>query len=139
MNAHISERTLREIYLKGYEIAIRKARPQAIMTGHNLVNGVNAAESRDLLIAASREEWGFDGLVMTDWGTTTKAGQKTKYGPSDCDSCIRAGTDLIMPGSKEDLREIISAVQSGRLSRRDLRWSAWNILRVMQRLYQEVC
>ena len=44
-----------------------------------------------------------------------------------------------MPGSKEDLREIISAVQSGRLSRRDLRWSAWNILRVMQRLYQEVC
>ena len=117
MNAHISERTLREIYLKGYEIAIRKARPQAIMTGHNLVNGVNAAESRDLLIAASREEWGFDGLVMTDWGTTTKAGQKTKYGPSDCDSCIRAGTDLIMPGSKEDLREIISAVQSGRLSR----------------------
>lgn len=139
MNAHVSERALREIYLKGYEIAIRKARPQAIMTGHNLVNGVNAAESCDLLTAASREEWGFDGLVMTDWGTTTKAGQKTKYGPSDCDSCIRAGTDLIMPGSKEDLREIISAVQSGRLSRRDLRWSAWNILRVMQRLYQEVC
>jgi beta-glucosidase-like glycosyl hydrolase len=131
MNAHVSERALREIYLRGYEIAVRRAKPMAIMTGHNLINGVNAAESYDILTAAAREEWGFDGLVMTDWGTTTKTAEQRKYSPSNCDTCIRAGTDLIMPGSKEDLQEIRAALAQGTLSVDNLYWCAVNILRVL--------
>lgn len=130
MNARISQRALREVYLKGYQIAVQAAHPMAIMTGHNLVNGVNAAESYDLLTTAAREEWGFNGLVMTDWGTTNKTGEKRKYGPSDCDTCIRAGTDLMMPGSRTDVEEILTALERGGLLLRDLRWCASNVLRV---------
>lgn len=136
MNAHISERALREIYLKGYEIAVRNAHPLAIMTGHNLINGVNAAESYDILTSAAREEWGFEGLVMTDWGTTTKNKKKRKYGPSDCETCIRAGTDLIMPGSNEDLEEIRTALAQGRLAISDLRWCASNVLKVIKNIME---
>ena len=137
MNAQVSERALREIYLKGYEIAVKQAHPCAIMTGHNLVNGVNAAESYDLLTAAAREEWGFDGLVMTDWGTTSKSEAHGKYGQSDCDTCLKAGTDLIMPGTQADLDELKYAVTSGKLDIDDLRWCAWNVLKVAQLLMKE--
>lgn len=136
MNAHITERALREIYLKGYEIAVRREKPMAMMTGHNLINGVNAAESYDILTTAAREEWGFDGLVMTDWGTTAKSdGQKRKYGPSDCDKCLKAGTDLIMPGSVADQEELRTALCEKRLDVTTLRWCATNILRVLEKLW----
>ena len=135
MNAHVSERALREIYLKGFEIAIRTAHPTAIMTGHNLVNGVNAAESFDLLTSAAREEWGFDGLVMTDWNTTSKKKGTRKYGPSDCVTCLQAGTDLIMPGTPEDIEVIREGIKDGSLKQSNLRWCAVNILRVMGKLY----
>ena len=136
MNAHVSERALREIYLKGYEIAVRQAKPLAIMTGHNLVNGINSAESYDLLTQTAREEWGFEGLVMTDWGTTAKTDGYHKYGPSDCDACLRAGTDLFMPGSQAELDEIEAALKKGSLDIRDLRWCAANVLRVIQKLWE---
>ena len=67
----LSERTLREIYLKGFEIAIRNAQPMAMMTSYNLINGVHAANSYDICTKAARDEWGFEGAIMTDWTTTT--------------------------------------------------------------------
>lgn len=92
----LSERALREIYLKGFETAVRESKPMSIMTSYNLINGVHAANCYDICTQAARKEWGFDGVIMTDW-TTTMAGD-------DCTAsgCMRAGNDLVMPGSPSD-------------------------------------
>lgn len=114
VNAHISERAIREIYLKCFEIAVKTAQPMSIMTSYNLVNGVHTANSYDLLTAIAREEWGFQGIIMTDWGTTGSIELhpelKFKYGSSSAAGCIRAGNDLTMPGSQNDVDEIIKSV-----------------------------
>ncbi len=113
VNVHVGERALREIYLKGFEIAVRTAQPLSIMTSYNLINGTHAANSRELLTAIARDEWGFEGLVMTDWGTTgslLQAGEKLKYGNSHAAGCVKAGNDLTMPGSQRDVDEIVRAV-----------------------------
>ncbi len=99
-NAHVSERALREIYLKGFEVAVREAQPLSIMTSYNLINGIHAANNYDLLTAICRNEWGFRGVVMTDWGTTgnTWSGdEQHKYGESSAADCVRSGNDLTMP------------------------------------------
>ena len=115
-NANIGERAAREIYLKGFEIAIRNAQPLSIMTSYNLVNGIHTANSYDLLTAIARDEWGFEGVVMTDWGTTgsieMEPGKTFHHGTSSAAGCIAAGNDLIMPGSQADLDDIISAVDN---------------------------
>ena len=113
-NSHCTERALREIYLKGFEIAVKTAKPLSLMTSYNLVNGLHAANHKELLTDVLRAEWGFDGVVMTDWGTTgdggISSGMGLKYGPSSPVLCIKAGNDLIMPGSQEDLDAIVNAV-----------------------------
>ncbi|MGN0298534.1 MAG: glycoside hydrolase family 3 protein [Lachnospiraceae bacterium] len=116
VNEHISERALREIYLKGFEIAVKTAQPWSIMTSYNLINGVHTANSKDLLTAIARDEWGFSGVVMTDWGTTgsldPRENFKFKYGHSNAAGCIKAGNDLIMPGSQKDVDTIIRSVNA---------------------------
>jgi len=116
VNAHIGERAIREIYLKGFEIAVKTSQPMAIMSSYNLINGIHTANSRDLLTAVARDEWGFEGIVMTDWGTTgsfdTEADSKLKYGCSNAAACIKAGNDLIMPGSQKDVDEIVKSVDA---------------------------
>lgn len=115
-NAHVSERASREIYLKGFEIAVKAAQPMSIMTSYNLENGTHSANNRDLLTAIARDEWGFEGIVMTDWGTTggieMEPGKQFKYGTSNAAGCIKAGNDLTMPGSQEDVDEIIRSVDA---------------------------
>ena len=105
VSAVVSERALREIYLKGFEIAVRSAQPHAIMTSCNKINGVHSANNYDLCTVAARNEWGFEGLIMTDWTTTNICGG------SSAAKCIAAGNDLIMPGRPSDIREIIDAVE----------------------------
>lgn len=102
----VSERALRELYLRGFEIAVRESRPAAIMTSYNKLNGTLAANSRDLCARLARGEWGFDGLIMTDWYTTVQS--------PDCSAsgCIRAGNDLIMPGTPGDLEDLRAALCS---------------------------
>ena len=100
----VSERALREIYLKGFETAVREAQPHAIMTSYNKINGVHTANSRDLCTVAAREEWGFRGIIMTDWTTTNDGGG------SSAAKCIAAGNDMIMPGMDSDIHEIMDAV-----------------------------
>ena len=108
-NSHCSERALREIYLKGFEIAVKEAQPLALMTSYNLLNGIHTANHKELLTDILRCEWGFRGLVMTDWGTTEdKPG--FKYGSSDAALCVKAGNDLTMPGSQADVDAIVNAV-----------------------------
>ncbi|WP_026495512.1 beta-glucosidase [Butyrivibrio sp. WCD3002] len=109
-NAHVSERALREIYLKGFEVAVKESQPLSIMTSYNLINGIHAANNYDLLTAICRNEWGFEGVVMTDWGTTggIEMEQKTfKYGCSNAADCVRSGNDLTMPGSDADVQNIL--------------------------------
>lgn len=111
-NAHVRERTIRELYIKGFEIAVKRSRPFAIMTSYNLLNGVHTANDHDLVTAVARNEWGFDGVVMTDWATTgfgLPAGGH-KYDYSNAAGCVKAGNDLVMPGYQNDKDEIIRSV-----------------------------
>ena len=80
----LSERALREIYLKGFEIAVRDAQPMAIMTSYNMINGIHAANHYDLCTKAARDEWGFAGAIMTDW-TTTNATPRGECTAAGCD------------------------------------------------------
>ena len=111
----VSERTLREIYLKGFEIAITESQPMSIMTSYNLINGVHAANCEDTCTKAARCEWGFQGMIMTDW-TTTELGE-------DCTAsgCMRAGNDLVMPGAFSDRDNLNQELADGTLSMDDLK------------------
>lgn len=142
-NSHVTERALREIYLKGFEIAVKRAQPMSIMSSYNLLNGVHTANSVDLLTKVARDEWEFAGFVMTDWGTTepprSYQGWFPKYGCSNAAACIKAGNDLIMPGSQADMDEIIASVgaEEGKvtcpLEMEELRACAAHILRVISK------
>lgn len=136
-NVHISERALREIYLKGFEIAVKTAQPYAIMTSYNLINGVHSANNYDMLQNIARDEWGFEGLVMTDWYTsqdTTEMGMVSpsgKYSHSSSVQCIKAGNDLQMPGCQQNVDDIVEAVNEGKeITKADLQHCAKHILSV---------
>ena len=104
VSAVVSERALREIYLRGFEIAVKTSAPAAVMTSYNRINSVHSANSYDLCTKVLRQEWGFDGIVMTDWLTTNNG-----HGSSAA-KCIAAGNDLVMPGHESDIREILDAL-----------------------------
>ena len=135
-NSRLSERALREIYLKAFEICVKEARPSAAMSSLNLINGVHAANDRDLLTSALRCEWGFDGFVMTDWGTTNAlvSAEGQKYPVSSSAGCIKAGNDLIMPGSQGDVDRILEAVNDGELSVQNIKLCADRIYRTIIKL-----
>ncbi len=103
-DARVSERAIRELYLKGFEIAVRKAQPWTIMSSYNKINGIWAESNRDLLTTVLRDEWGFKGLVMTDWTNLRVTSDQ-----------ILAGNDLMEPGDFRETREIIAKVSSGEL------------------------
>ncbi|MCD8053661.1 MAG: glycoside hydrolase family 3 C-terminal domain-containing protein [Lachnospiraceae bacterium] len=114
-NSILSERVLREIYLKGFEIAIRESHPLMMMTSYNKVNGVHSANNYDLCTKAARDEWGFDGFIMTDWTTTHNGPDCTAAG------CMRAGNDMVMPGRVEDQQNIIQELEAGTLELQELK------------------
>ena len=108
-DSRVDTRALREIYLKGFEIAIKEAGPWTVMSSYNKLNGEYTQQSYDLLTRILRDEWGFDGIVMTDWGSkegTVKA--------------AAAGNDLMMPGNETEVQRLIDAVKSGELPEADL-------------------
>ena len=118
----LSERALREIYLKGFEIAIKQCPPMAMMTSYNLVNGTHAANSADLCWKVARCEWGYSGVIMTDWTTTTQGDECTAAG------CIRAGCDLVMPGDKRDIENLTHEFATGDLAFDQLQRSAARVV-----------
>ena len=111
----VSERTIRELYLKGFEIAVKESQPLSIMTSYNLINGVHAANNRDLCTDVARNEWGFKGMIMTDWTTTERDDSCTASG------CMRAGNDLVMPGCFGDHDNMKKELEEGTLKLEDLK------------------
>ena len=111
----LSERTIRELYLKGFEIAVKESQPLSIMTSYNLINGVHAANNYDLCTDVARNEWGFQGAIMTDWTTTEKDETCTASG------CMRAGNDLVMPGCFGDHDNMKKELEAGTLKIEDLK------------------
>lgn len=122
VDARVSERALREIYLRGFEIAVKAAAPAAVMSAYNCINGVHAANSRDLCTVVLRQEWGFAGLVMSDWNTTVPQDGSTPW------RCAWAGNDVIMPGNPHDDADIRAALADGRLPETAARQSAARLI-----------
>ena len=121
-DAHISQRALREIYLKGFEIAIKEAKPWTVMTSYNYINGVYTSESKDLVQTILRDEWGYEGTVMTDW-----------FGGKDGAKQMWAGNDMLQPGKKEQFDSIVAGVKSGKLDEADLDRNVQRILNLVEK------
>ena len=133
-NSVVSQRALREIYLKGFEICVKEAAPKALMTSYNLLNGTHTANRGDLINTVLRSEWGFEGIVMTDWGTTNDKFNLGVYGASGPALCIKAGNDLMMSGSKEDVDGILTGIKDGVITREELEACAGRILALSKEL-----
>ena len=125
VSANVSERALREIYLKGFEIAVKSAAPNAVMSSYNRVNHTYTANSHELLTDILRCEWGFEGLVMTDWGSCDS-------GRGDPARCAPAGNDLIMPGTPADYEAVLAALHDGRITPEQVRRCAGRVLRMIR-------
>lgn len=117
----VDERALREIYLKGFAYCIQASKPAALMSSYNKLNGIYTADDKALLTGILRNEWGFEGLVMTDWYATAK-------GLASNVKCINAGNDLIMPGTGRAKKQLAKALQDHTLSYEALRLSAARVI-----------
>ncbi len=121
-DARISQRALREIYLKGFEIAIKESKPWTVMTSYNYINGTYTSESKDLVQTILRDEWGYEGTVMTDW-----------FGGKDGAVQMWAGNDMLQPGKAEQFDSIVAGVKSGKLSEADLDRNVQRILNLIEK------
>ena len=121
-DARMSQRALREIYLKGFEIAIKESQPWTVMTSYNYVNGIYTSESKDLVQTILRDEWGYTGTVMTDW-----------FGGKDGAKQMWAGNDMLQPGKAEQFDSIVAGVKSGKLAEADLDRNVARILNLIEK------
>ena len=126
-NSVVSEKTMRELYLKVFERTVKKAKPVTVMCAYNQINGTYCSENKWLLTDVLRKEWGFDGLVMTDWGAI-----------HDRVKSLQAGLDLEMPGDTAICRKrILDGIQSGALSMQDLDQAVRNVLKLVDSFVQD--
>ena len=120
-NSKMSERTLREIYFKGFQIAVEEGQPTALMTSYNLINGIHPSEDPKILIDVVRNEWNFKGLIMTDWGITGKKEFGTaKYQGQYASKTLKAGVNIHMTGHKIDFEHIKQKLEENVINREDL-------------------
>ena len=135
----MSERTLREIYLKGFKIAIEKGKPLALMTSYNLLNGIHTSENFELIINVLRNEWKYEGLIMTDWSTSGgKQFLKTKNPSQNAFNIIRAGVDIMMPGSKIDYDILKRKFEENLLDKNDLLRCAGKVYETIKLIKGEI-
>ena len=149
-NSNVSPRALRDLYLRAFEICVRQARPAAVMTSYNLINGVHTSESAELLEAILRQEWGFDGLVMTDWVVDGMTRSDMKHPRATAAASVKAGNELFMPGGESDRENLLAALRRGsegneadfdgdpdggvaRLTRAELEKQAARVIRAVRR------
>ncbi len=121
-DARISTRAMREIYLKGFEITVKESDPWTIMTSYNKINGTYTSEEKELVETVLREDWGYKGVVMTDW-----------YGGKDAVAQMHAGNDMLQPGRPSQYHEIIEGVNNGTLAQADLDRNVKRILEFVVR------
>lgn len=121
-DALISPRAIREIYLKGFEIAVKESEPWTVMSSYNYVNGTYTSESKELQTTVLRDEWGYRGMVMTDW-----------FGGKDAVAQMEAGNDMLQPGKNEQYEAIVKGVQEGRLEEKVL---DRNVRRILELILQ---
>ena len=121
-DAHVSPRALREIYLKGFEIAVKEGAPWTVMSSYNYLNGIYTSENKELQTTILRDEWGFKGMVMTDW-----------FGGKDAVAQMEAGNDMLQPGMTKQYEELVKAVQEGRLDETVLNR---NVKRILEMIVQ---
>ena len=119
-DAIVSDRAMREIYLKGFEIIVKEAQPWTIMSSYNKVNGTYVAESHELLTDVLRDEWGFEGIVMSDW-----------FGGSDAVAMVQAGNDLLEPGTKKQWKALTKGYKDGELTEEVIDTSVRRILKLV--------
>ena len=133
-NSIVSERAMREIYLRGFEIAVKESQPHALMTSYNLINGIHTSERRDLTEDILRAEFGFKGIVMTDWIVGALNSGKKKYAVPNAAKIAAAGGDLVMPGCKGDLKAMLKGLKDGLVTRRQLTVNAARVIRMARKL-----
>ena len=136
-NSHVSVRALRDIYLRGFEIAVKMAQPFCVMTSYNLLNGIHTANNYELIQSVLRDEWDYEGAVMTDWFSSFEDVEflgydesKLKYPPAFSRLCVYAGCDMQMPGCAKNAEDIVTAVNHGRLTLADVQAAAMNVIRL---------
>ena len=120
INTIVSERAMREIYLKGFQIAVKESNPWTVMSSYNKINGTYTSESRDLLTHILKDEWKYKGFVMTDW-----------FGGKDPVAQMNAGNDLLMPGNPGQSKAILDAVQSGKITQAQLDYNVERMLHII--------
>lgn len=121
-DARISQRALREIYLKPFEIAVKESQPWTVMTSYNFINGIYTSENKDLLETILRDEWGYQGTVMTDW-----------FGGADGAKQVWAGNDMLQPGRDTQFTQIVDAVKNGTLKEEDVNRNVSRILSLIEK------
>lgn len=140
LNVHVSSRALREIYLRGFEIAVKESDPKTIMSSYNKINGTYTSADYQLLTTILRDEWGFKGLVMTDWfggysdvsNLLNATGDKTKtFSNGPTLQQIKAGNDLLMPGVRPQIKDLEDGLKAGQISETDLDICARRVLRLI--------
>ena len=133
-SSNISERALREVYLKGFEIAVKESKPMTVMAAYNKINGVYCTNNYDLLVKILRQEWGFEGMVMSDWDSM-------KADPADCMKpatgdvlkAMGAQCDLICPGRPDQVKALTEALDKGLVKRDDMVRCASRVLRMVRK------
>lgn len=136
-NSVVSHRALREIYLRGFGVCVREADPCAVMSSYNLLNGTHTSQRRDITEDVLRAEFGFRGLVMTDWVMASMKNKASRYPTADAAKIPASGNDVMMPGSPRDYRRILRALRKGTLDRNQLRQNASRLIALVRRLTGE--
>ena len=132
-SSNVNERALREIYLRGFEIAVRESNPMTVMAAYNKINGVYCTNNYDLLVKVLRNEWGFAGLVMSDWDSM-KADKAdcTVATTGDVQKAHAAQCDLVSPGRPDQIEALLKGLESDAVKREDLKRSAVRMLKVIR-------